>query len=183
MKMIKYKVGQKVRVKGNIEVGSYSSHNIYFADEMADYKGRIVTIKRANVFEEEYQYKIDADSSEWLWDEEWFESVNEVKNIEDLKDGDIITLGNGDRLSYFDGSFTDLNDVYTNNVCDLSDLNYDLTFKHKHNKEENKVVKVERPLTYYEVFNREETVKEMTIEEISKALGYKVKIVKNKDTN
>ena len=65
-------------------------------------------------------------------------------------------------------------------IPDLDDLNEDLTFARDYDDEENKVVKVERPATYYEVFNRDESVREMTVEEISKALGYEVKIVKEK---
>lgn len=179
--MNKYKVGQKVRIKENIEVGSHSSRNVYFATEMSSYKGIIVTIKKVNEFSEEYQYRIVDDSGKWLWDEEWFEPINEVKTKKDLRDGDIVTLANGDKLMYLDKDFKDLSVKHTNSLLDIEDLNDDLTFSQDYDKEKNNVIKVERPLTYYEAFNIEETVKELTVEEISKLLGYKVKIVK--DTN
>ena len=178
--MNKYKVGQKVKVKEDIESCSRSSHNIFFTDEMGTFKGKIVTIKTIKVFGEDYQYYLKEDSKGLLWDEEWFELFDEVKTKKDLKDGDIITLANGDRLLYYDEDFRDLSDDHTNNILDLNDLNNDLTYKHDYDKETNKVVKVERPTSYYEVFNRDKEVKELTVEEISKLLGYEVKIVNNK---
>lgn len=176
--MNKYEVGQKVRIKEDIEVCTRSSHDTFFAIEMAKYKGKIVTIKETNVFNEEYSYYLDIDTSEYIWDEEWLEPVNIVETKKDLKDGDIVTLGNGERLLLSGRDFKDFDEDAKNLIADLDDLNDDLTFNRDYSEEDNIVVKVERPLTYYEVFNREETAKELTVEEISKLLGYKVKIVK-----
>ena len=47
--------------------------------------------------------------------------------------------------------------------------------------ENNDIMKVERPVMYHTVFERDETVKEMTLDEICKALGYEVKIIKEED--
>lgn len=174
--MNKYKVGQKVKVKENIESCSRSSHDIFFAREMGAFTGKIVTIKKIEVFGLDYQYCIEEDSDEYIWDEEWFEPVDEVKNRKDLKDGDIITLANGDRLMYLDGEFKDLSVKHSNSILDIYDLNEDLTYAYDSDKEINKVVKVERPASYYEVFNKDKEVKELTVEEISKLLGYEVKI-------
>lgn len=173
--MIKYKVGQKVKVKEDIEVCSRSSHDIFFTYGMEKYKGKIVTIKETTLFKDEFQYYIAEDSKEWLWDEEWFEPVDIVKTKKDLKDGDIVTLASGERLLFSDGDFTDLDEEHYNYITYIDDLNDDLTYINDRRKDD--VVKVERPTSYYEVFNREDT-KELTVEEISKLLGYEVKIVK-----
>ena len=173
--MIKYEVGQKVRIKEDIEVASRSSNNTFFASDMAKYRGQVVTISRIHNNDEK-DYDIVEDGLHFTWAEEWFEPVNEVKTKADLKDGDIITLASGERLLFSNGDFTDLDEEHYNYITDLDDLKDDLTYINDRRKDD--VVKVERPLTYYEVFNREETTKELTVEEISKLLGYEVKIVK-----
>lgn len=101
---------------------------------------------------------------------------NMTKN--DLRDGDIVTLRNGDRLVYAIGNFFDLCRNFDNEITTLTDINEDLTRNNEYAEDED-IVKVERSTGYETVFVREEKeVKEMTIEEIYKALGYEVKIVK-----
>lgn len=174
--MSKYKVGQKVKIKEYIEDGSCSSNGIYFNKEMKKYLGNVVTIEETNVLGSSYRYYyIKEDNGSWKWDEEWLEPYDEVKTKEDLKDGDVVTLRNGDRLLYCDGQFKDLTYPHHNGICDTYDIEDDLTSDSDDNDD---IMKVERPLSYYEVFNREDKVREMTVEEISKALGYEVKIIK-----
>ena len=66
---------------------------------------------------------------------------------------------------------SDDNDNCLSDICDLED-----DFTHEI-YEDSDIVKIERPVEYTTVFTRGE-VKEMTVEEISKALGYEVKVVK-----
>ena len=143
---------------------------------MAKFKGQVVTISRIHNCDDK-DYDVEEDKDCYTWAEEWFEPVEEVKSMDDLEDGDVVTLRNGDRLLYCDEQFKDLTYPHHNGVCCLDDLYPDLT---SCNDKYDDVIKVERPATYYEVFNREESVREMTVEEISKALGYEVKIVKEK---
>lgn len=93
----------------------------------------------------------------------------------DLLDGDIVTQRNEDKKIYsierngfigLDGnSYLDY-DNYTENLLDKDgDEIYD-------------IMKVERAIEYKTVFNRDTEVKEMTIAEIEKELGYPIKVVK-----
>ena len=93
----------------------------------------------------------------------------------DLLDGDIVTQRNEDKKIYFierngfiglDGnSYLDY-DNYTENLLDKDgDEIYD-------------IMKVERAIEYKTVFNRDTEVKEMTIAEIEKELGYPIKVIK-----
>lgn len=175
--MTKFKVGQKVRVKTDIEVGSHSSNNTDFVEQMSKFKGKVVTIAEIHSFDGK-DYDIEEDNDNYSWAEDWLEPVYDVKTKDDLKDGDVVTLRNRDRLIYCDGQFKDLTYPNHNGICDTYDIEDDLTGCTNDNH--NDIMKVERPLSYYEVFNRNESVKEMTLEEISKALGYEVKIVKEK---
>ena len=106
------------------------------------------------------------------------ELVEMVKTKDDLKDGDIVTLRNGNKLIYADKDFMDLERNNDNSLSDLYDLTDDLKYDEHKNYD---IMKVERPVYFSRVYERDETVREMTIEEISKALGYEVKIVKESD--
>lgn len=105
--------------------------------------------------------------------------VKNVNKKEDLQNGDIVTLRNGDRLMYLDDYFTDLCNDHNNSVCVLNDLDDDLSCHIE--KPVNDVMKVERPVRYVEVFERTEKVKEMTLKEVCDALGYEVKIIKEEE--
>ena len=163
---MEFKVGEKVRIKYNLE--DIKDFKGGFAPGMKRLEGEIVTITDIR------DGKAYVEENLWTWDLRAFEKLNIVSK-DDLKNGDIVTLRNGDRLVFVGGEgFIDLsddNDNYLSDICDLED-----DFTHEHFKD-NDIVKIERPVEYTTVFKREE-VKEMTVEEISKALGYEVKVVK-----
>ena len=93
----------------------------------------------------------------------------------DLLDGDIVTQRDEDKKIYSieRNGFIGLNgnsyldyDNYTENLLDKDgDEIYD-------------IMKVERAIEYKTVFNRDTEVKEMTIAEIEKELGYPIKVIK-----
>lgn len=110
----------------------------------------------------------------YLIADEWIEERIMKK---DLKENDIVTLRNGDRLVLVGEDFIDLSDDNGNNLCDLSDLDNNLECVKCYGKVEDcDIVKVERPVEYETVFERED-VQELTVDEISERLGYKVKVV------
>ena len=116
-------------------------------------------------------------SKDWLVDEENYRKGKDNMEFkkDDLKNGDIVTLRNGDRLVFVGSEdFIDLSDDNDNCLSDICDLEDDFTHE---SYEDSDIVKIERPVEYTTVFSREEA-KEMTVEEISKALGYEVKVVK-----
>ena len=93
----------------------------------------------------------------------------------DLLDGDIVTQRNEDQKRYstkrngfvgLDGnSYLDYNN-YTENLLDKDgDEIYD-------------IMKVERAIEHKTIFDRDTEVKEMTIAEIEKELGYQIKLIK-----
>lgn len=96
----------------------------------------------------------------------------------DLLDGDIVTQRNEDKKIYsierngfigLDGNSYLYYDNYTENLLDKDgDEIYD-------------IMKVERAIEYKTVFNRDTEVKEMTIAEIEKELGYPIKVVKEEE--
>lgn len=95
----------------------------------------------------------------------------------DLKNGDIVTLKNGDKLIYANNCFRDMSDTYDNCLYCISDLNDDMMHYSSNNRESD-IIKVSRPIEYVDVFSRPKEPKKMTVSEICKELGYDVEIVK-----
>lgn len=78
---MKYKVGDKVKVRENLEVDKrYGTEE--FIEEMEEYKGKIVTIDTVN----EDDYYIEEDKQSWLWTEEMLEDIEEEKSIGQIID-------------------------------------------------------------------------------------------------
>lgn len=103
--------------------------------------------------------------------------VNFTKH--DLQNGDVITLRNGNKLIYIqNNNFVDLETSNRNEITDIDDFTpYHLNYSYCGiNNTNYDIVKVERP-RYNTLYEREE-IKEMTIAQISEALGYGVKIIK-----
>ncbi len=103
----------------------------------------------------------------WWFPEFELELITFTKK--DLKDGDRITLRNGD-VGYID------NNGVLGTGLSYGTINDDLTNGGSCGKSLD-IVKVERPVKYRTVYTRTE-VREMTVEEISRELGYEVKVVK-----
>ena len=140
---------------------------------MEEFEGKIVTI--TNVYDDKVHKKKDDDG--YVWDLRAFEELEGlVINKDDIKEGDIITLRNGDRLLIdADKYVSDLSDENNNSVYSLDCYENDMTYRAGNSNYD--IVKVERHVEYSIVYDKE-GVREMTVEEISKALGYEVKVVK-----
>ena len=163
--------GKKVRVKNNLR--NIEDFRGGLIPSMEEFEGKIVTI--TNVYDDKVHIKEDDDGH--VWDLRAFEELEGlVINKDDIKEGDIITLRNGDRLLIDAGKdVSDLSDENNNSVYSLDYYENDMTYRAGNSNYD--IVKVERPVEYSIVYDKE-AVREMTVEEISKALGYEVKVVK-----
>lgn len=169
---MKFYKGKKVRVKNNLR--NIEDFRGGLTPSMEEFEGKIVTI--TNVFDDKVYIKedTDRDTDRHIWDLRAFEELSFNKG--DIKEGDIITLRNGDRLLVdADKDLQDLSEENDNSVASLYVYRYDMI--HCCGNKDYDIVKVERPVKYSTIFEREK-VREMTVEEISKALGYEVKVVK-----
>lgn len=73
---MKYKVGDKVKIREDLIVGNtYGADS--FADEMEQYKGKTATI----TYICGNRYDIDLDDGDWYWTDEMFEDDVEKANI------------------------------------------------------------------------------------------------------
>ena len=164
-----FKVGDKVRIKNNLkEIEGFRGG---YVTALEEYVGRIVTIEEFNA--RHNNESVEVEENGWTWDIRALEEY--VMTKEDLKDGDIVILRNGDRLVYTNECIGDLSDDNSNPIYEVAQFNDDLT--HYLHEKEYDIVKVERPVEYKSVFEREEETQELTVDEISERLGYKVKVV------
>lgn len=173
----KFKVGDKVRYIGDVQT------RLFKPDKLLEFKDELVVDHIASQGSIAVMHR--EGMSAWY---RWFVKENEIELLEfskrALRPGDVVTLRNGDKLvlTNIGTMFSDIDGEEDNHLCSLSDLTDDLMYtsimKHRMNGSSD-IMKVERP-TYRTVYEREEETRprKMTVEEISKELGYDVEIVK-----
>ena len=80
---MKYNVGDKVRIKEDLKTNK-DYNGLNFDEEMAQFKGKIVTIKAKSVFSD--HYKIEEDTFGWFWNDEMLEDIKENEKMGKLED-------------------------------------------------------------------------------------------------
>ena len=171
--MAKFKVGDKVRVREDLEYGKIYN-GIAFVGSKTEQVGRIFTIERVD--EEDDTYVVVEYCGRW--GEDMLESAAFSKS--DLKDGMVVDIRNGNR-------YIVINDGLRRNDTWLAINPYldDLTRKKTKEYDVMKVyTTVGNTLEYMFddlflklVWERPEEYIEMTVAEIEEKLGYKVKVI------
>lgn len=152
--MLKYNVGDKARVRK----GAGTMKNAVFSGEMRKYEEKIVTIRK--VFDGYYGIEEDIESviGGWCWFDEMLEPIIFTKE-------DMVI----DKHAYRERSGS----VYSWTTGNSRYYNNDLTGKTSNEEDIIEVYEI-NPTP---IWKREE-IKEMTIEDIEKLTGCKVKIIK-----
>lgn len=170
----KFKVGDKVRIRKDLKEGN--SYRIYVHQNMATHAGEIKTVCEI-VNKTTYVLDVPREGGlEWHFTEDMLESAM-MTTIDDLQFGDVLTLKNGERYVFADKYMYGEDEDYSRDY-DKVDENYKDNLKYDNDDSDYReydIVKVEREGQV--IFERED-VREMTVEEISEALGYEVKVVK-----
>lgn len=97
---------------------------------------------------------------------------------DDLLEGDVVTLRNGEKLVFVMNSFRDCNGSNMDNyLYSIGDLDKELKCSNDVRRNSD-IIKVERPTQYKIMYERKEEVKEMTLAQVCEELGYNVKIIK-----
>lgn len=174
------KVGDKVRVKENLIIGERYGNRTIVSD-MADLRGKIVTISKA-IGHNLYNIAEDTSPLSYDWTEEMFEPVSFGKHL--LRDG-VIVRRRDDTYAIVIGDYFHSKTGYS---C-LSSYDDSLYCKECIHDELD-IMAIYKPIgrgsidsildgKYLMLISeRPAEVKEMTLEEICKELGYNVKIVK-----
>lgn len=155
---MKYKVGDKVKVRDDLMVGSCYDYYAYCGD-MVNFRSKIVTIKTvAYDF-----YRIEEDRQTSCWTDGMFEDVNTDEAETAKFKAFLEEVANLDADDY-DKEYAMLKDIV--------DCGYNAHYKDKYDYDEA----VNGLCNFYRKFKPTEK-KKMTKAEIEDALGYKIEIV------
>ena len=181
---MKYKLGDKVKVRSDLKVGERYEDGVQFVEDMAEYMGKTMTIEGVIEYNDNIIYRLGEDGNERYWTCGMFEIkpkyMLEPCMVVKLRNGELVYVANtknglcllDERKNWIkiqdyddelydqvegDGHF-DIMEIY-----DLSELAH----------ESMKISIVGRRL----LWKRREEVKKMTVAEIQEALGYKIEIV------
>ena len=168
---MKFKVGEKVKIKKNLKEGY--DFKYYVADEMEKFKGKTVTIYSVN----SEAYRIEEDNMSWDWTEDMFEGLAIITKEELFKMpiGTKITTDLEENNIFVKIGENDFCNDYRDHIED-DDINEDLSLDYCGDK----IIEIQEP-TYRTIYRAETEVKEMTIAEIEKELGYPIKVVKEEE--
>ena len=165
---MKFKVGEKVKIKKNLKEGY--DFKYYVADEMEKFKGKTVTIYSVN----SEAYRIEEDNMSWDWTEDMFEGLAIITKEELFKMplGTIIKTDEKEHNIFVKVGENDFCNDDADHIesCDVND---DLSLKYFGNK----IIEIQEP-NYTTIYKEDKQVKEMTIAEIEKELGYPIKVIK-----
>lgn len=183
-KEIKIKVGDKVLLK-NRRGSGWSQ-----CGSMDKYMGKIVTV---SYIDNDGDFNIEEDNyvKPNLCFGKWYFCIDDIERImyddfklDDLQFADIVTTRNGERYVVGEDNMFGESECYHLDCCRIERVyEKDLKYTHKSfydNGIDYDIMKVERAgQVIWERFEeKKEPAKEMTIAEISEALGYEVKVVK-----
>lgn len=131
---LRYKVGDKVRIKCGLRDGCRASDGVNFVSDMEKYCGRIDTIKKVIDYDFDDRVRYVLEGNSWKWSGEWFENINHV-----FFEGNVLLLRNGQiRLIHDNG-------LYLPNGTFIETENYT---DRKHNFDDNfDIVEVHRRAT------------------------------------
>lgn len=191
--MAKFKVGDKVRVKEDLLGDKYyprpDGSELRFAPDMTKYRGQVYTIASVD---DSGDYTLEGvfDSSSyfkqgWYFCDSMLEPVSVGFTKADLKTGMVVECRDGSRRlvvgEKFMGqaSWTEFGN-YTDDLKNRIKSDFDINMVYESNGNKFNTVFEDRYLTI--IWKREEEPehKEMTVEEIEKELGYKIKVVADK---
>lgn len=185
--MAKYKVGDRVRVRSDLERGKrYEMADQVNPDaavsEMEELRGLVVTIASVG-----QKYCIEEDDGNWFWTDDMFTGLDRNKPLPELKTGMVLEVkwsGLGVK------QYLILNDTPTGNwAASLSDGGTDSVEGILRDTAGAQVVRVfsapKRPHGMLKlscdcrevIWQASEPAKKMTVAEVADALGYKVEIV------
>lgn len=168
---MKFKVGDKVKLNIYTKEFRWGRAGVGY-DEIG---------KIANINEDGKIY-VAFPSRDCYWDGLESELVKVGFSKDDLQFADIVTLRDGNKYVVADGCLYGEDDGYYEDCERIdNDYNNNLIYCNEYDEERHDldIMKVERNGEV--IFQRESEAKEMTVAEISKALGYEVKIVKEND--
>lgn len=174
---MKFRVGDKVRVRKDLKERYYDG--VFAVSDMVRLANKIVTIQAICGGDE---YRIEEEG--FTWSGEMFEEfkIPTKEELFNMPTGIIITVVNKYKKEY---DFIKINNIFikinnSNHLINEYEIGEDLSVNCW---EYDRIIKIQVP--NYSIFWEEikEDKKEMTIAEIEEKLGYRIKIVKEREEN
>lgn len=170
-----YTVGTKVTIRTDLEAKIYDEDvKISAVSNMLQYRGKVATITRVNHNHNGTWYCLDIDENFWNWTAKMFEA-----SMAPIIPGTIVKCANGNTY-YVHNKERAFSEVGTLSL-EKKDLigSWEIVAVY----EVTKVVNLKYMLSSIEekgklIWEKKTKTKEMTVKEISDALGYEVKIIK-----
>lgn len=178
----KLKIGDKVRIRNDLK-GDNSYGGLYFDYGMEKFNGETHEIVELN---QNGNYRLDIDIEEryyWVWNDAMVEFVEKGFTKADLKPGMVVEMRDGNRFLLIDNTLIGSKEWDTmNSFADdlINKLHHDCDICKVYHPKGRYVEQLldDKYLTL--IWEREEA-KEMTVAEIEKQLGYKVKVISDKE--
>lgn len=190
--MMKYKVGDRVLIRQwddmEKEFGLDGCGDIkcrfYFTEKMKMHCGRVLTVKQASG----HYYLMKEDSNQWSWSDDMIERRVDMTKSE-LRSGMVVETSDGERMICVDkGGKLILMGLNGYTWLDEKNINDDMSYPAASGGG-HAIMKVFAPQDTLnqckntdDIIWERQKVKEMTVDEIEKALVYPVKIVKEKES-
>ena len=165
---MKYHIGQKIKIKKDLD--KIENFKCGYESEMKKFEGTIQIIDGVH---DDY---FTIENSCFNWD---YRAIDDTPfKKEDIEFGDIITTRNEEKYVYVQGFLYGEDGSYYADCDDFEDV-YDDDLKYC-DEEENDcdIMMIQR--NGQVVYERNNEVREMTLQDIIKELGYEIKIVKEK---
>lgn len=141
---MKFKVGDKVKIKENLSCKKYGA--MYFTSLMRRYRGKEAKI--TYISPDGDFCHLDIDGGSWGWSEDMLEPYTSKIAKKDLRDGDKCTLKNNEKAFVIDKTVVTKDDV-------LSLYDYNSKLEHNFNSNYD-IVKVDRPVGYKTIYKNDE---------------------------
>lgn len=179
---MKYKIGDKVRVIGDLVEGDLRFLTCGVTEEMQDLSGKIVTIERTS---REDKYWICEDDNKYEWRGGMFTSIAEFQ-LCDLESGMVVEVRNGGRYLVL----KDKDDIRLMHACGSTYLGGSHDNNLKYYDKNFDVMKVFDKVRVFcnvktttDLLWERKEPKKMTLTEICKELGYAVEVVLESEAN
>lgn len=141
---MKFKVGDKVKIKKNLSCKGYGAS--YFVNSMKKYKGKEAKI--TYISPDDDTCHLDIDSDNWWWSEDMLEPYMAEIRKSDLKDGDYCIFKNKERAIKFGG-------YVIMNRGKMSLREYSKKLEHNYDSNYD-IVRIDRPTEYETIYKNDE---------------------------
>lgn len=141
---MKFKVGDKVKIKEDLSFGHYST--VYFSTPMKGYRGKEAKITYVSPYDG--TFNLDIDNGNWWWSEDMLEPCISKFTKSDLEDGDYCVFKNKTKA-------IKIGEYVVENGGGIPLKEYNNKLEHNYNSNYD-IIRVDRPTEYKTIYKNDE---------------------------